>query len=130
MASVSAGEHIPHALDVALGLRVRLRRKELGLSQSDLAHATGITFQQVQKYEKGANRISFSRLVEISEALRCSVRDLIGDIGMSKITAAGSKTMAALMTPGAPALMEAYKHITPQNRQLLVKLARQLANDR
>ncbi len=64
-------DHSPHPLDVALGCRIRLRRRELGLSQAHLARQLGITFQQVQKYERGTNRVSFSRFVEIAQALRC-----------------------------------------------------------
>ncbi|WP_086998719.1 helix-turn-helix domain-containing protein [Rhizobium sullae] len=59
----------PNAIDVYVGGRVRLRRKVLGLSQGSLADALGITFQQIQKYEKGANRIGASRLQRIAEIL-------------------------------------------------------------
>ncbi|TCU20142.1 helix-turn-helix domain-containing protein [Rhizobium sullae] len=59
----------PNAIDVYVGGRVRLRRKVLGLSQGSLAEALGITFQQIQKYEKGANRIGASRLQRIAEIL-------------------------------------------------------------
>ena len=58
-----------HAVDVHVGNRVRIRRMKLGLSQATLAKALGMTFQQVQKYEKGANRISASVLYEISGTL-------------------------------------------------------------
>lgn len=74
----------PHPLDVALGVRIRWRRQELGLSQSDLANRIGITFQQVQKYEHGANRVSFSRLVEIAQAMDCRVTDLVGDLDIPR----------------------------------------------
>jgi transcriptional regulator with XRE-family HTH domain len=50
---------------MALGLRIRQRRKALSVSQTALADAIGLTFQQVQKYERGFNRVSFSRLVDI-----------------------------------------------------------------
>lgn len=56
-------------VDVFVGTRVRARRVELGMSQEKLAHAIGLTFQQVQKYEKGANRIGSSRLMQIANAL-------------------------------------------------------------
>src|SRR5215471_2909735 len=79
----------PHPLDIALGARVRLRRKALKMSQDQLARALGITFQQIQKYEHGANRISFSRLVGICEVLKCSVADLISDI--DKVRMSGAK---------------------------------------
>lgn len=61
-------EH-PHPVDVYVGSRVRLCRTLKGLSQQKLANALGLTFQQVQKYERGANRIGASRLYELSEIL-------------------------------------------------------------
>ncbi|ULJ76346.1 helix-turn-helix domain-containing protein [Rhizobium gallicum] len=63
----------PNAIDVYVGGRLRLRRKVLGLSQGSLAEVLGITFQQVQKYEKGMNRIGASRLQRIAEILRVPV---------------------------------------------------------
>ena len=59
----------PNPVDVHVGARVRLRRTLLGMSQDKLAQALGLTFQQVQKYESGANRVGASRLMQISEAL-------------------------------------------------------------
>jgi transcriptional regulator with XRE-family HTH domain len=63
----------PHPVDVHVGNRVRLQRNILRKSQEDVADMIGLTFQQVQKYEKGSNRISASRLVELSRALECPV---------------------------------------------------------
>jgi transcriptional regulator with XRE-family HTH domain len=126
----NSDEHSPHPLDIALGSRVRLRRKELGFSQDQLARSVGITFQQVQKYEHGTNRISFSRLVEISEALECSVGDLIGNLDKSKSSGSFSKQVAYLTEPGASDLLEAYASIeSPKRRRAILNLARQLAND-
>jgi transcriptional regulator with XRE-family HTH domain len=59
----------PNPIDVHVGSRVRLRRNMLGLSQEKLGEAIGLTFQQVQKYERGANRIGASRLLELSAVL-------------------------------------------------------------
>src|SRR5665213_2163790 len=59
----------PHPVDVHVGSRLRLRRTLLGMSQEKLGHAIGLTFQQVQKYERGANRIGASRLYELSRVL-------------------------------------------------------------
>src|ERR1700753_441801 len=59
----------PHPVDRHVGLRIRMRRKELGVSQEKLAEALGLTFQQVQKYERAANRVSASKLWEIAQAL-------------------------------------------------------------
>ena len=63
----------PHPVDRHVGLRIRIRRKEVGVSQERLAEALGITFQQVQKYERGANRVSASKLWEIARALNTGV---------------------------------------------------------
>src|SRR6188472_1861620 len=59
----------PNPIDVRVGARLRLRRNMLGLSQEKLGEAIGLTFQQVQKYERGANRIGASRLHELSRIL-------------------------------------------------------------
>jgi len=61
----------PNPVDVHVGRRVRLRRIWLGMSQEKLGDALGLTFQQVQKYERGANRIGASRLYDISRVLDC-----------------------------------------------------------
>lgn len=57
----------PNSIDVAVGARIRLARMEAGLSQTDIADALGMSFQQVQKYEKGTNRIAPSRLTPIAK---------------------------------------------------------------
>lgn len=64
--------------DVAVGERIRARRNQLEMSQEDLGQALGVSFQQIQKYEKGVNRISSGRLIQVVNALQCSVTDLIG----------------------------------------------------
>src|ERR1700739_1702431 len=63
----------PNPVDVHVGSRLRLRRTLLGISQEKLGEAIGLTFQQVKKYERGANRIGASRLWDLSRALNCSV---------------------------------------------------------
>ena len=63
----------PNPVDLHVGARIRMRRKLLGVSQEWLADQLGLTFQQVQKYERGANRVSASKLYEIARALQSSV---------------------------------------------------------
>jgi transcriptional regulator with XRE-family HTH domain len=63
----------PNPIDRHVGLRIRMRRKELGISQEKLAESIGLTFQQVQKYERAANRVSASKLWEMARALNTSV---------------------------------------------------------
>jgi transcriptional regulator with XRE-family HTH domain len=67
------------ALDAALGERIRRRRRELGMSQSALGGKLGITFQQVQKYENGTNRVSATMLVKLSGALDLPVTAILHD---------------------------------------------------
>ncbi|PHK95780.1 transcriptional regulator [Pseudoroseomonas rhizosphaerae] len=62
-------EHRPSPIDVHVGTRVRLRRTLLGMSQEKLGEALGLTFQQVQKYERGVNRIGASRLFDLARVL-------------------------------------------------------------
>src|ERR1700760_1136603 len=63
----------PNPVDLHVGARIRMRRKLLGVSQQALAESLGLTFQQVQKYERGANRVSASKLYEIARALHVPV---------------------------------------------------------
>ncbi len=63
-----------HPVDLHVGAQIKLRRGLMGLSQTDLAKGLGITFQQVQKYENGANRVGASRLFEIAQILGVSVQ--------------------------------------------------------
>lgn len=73
MAKPETPEHGPNPVDRHVGLRIRLRRKELGISQERLADSIGLTFQQVQKYERAANRVSASKLWEMSRALSTNI---------------------------------------------------------
>lgn len=69
----------PNPTDVHVGSRIRLRRNMLGMSQEKLGETLGITFQQIQKYEKGTNRVGASRLQAISEVLGVPVSFLFED---------------------------------------------------
>ena len=71
----------PNPLDVALGARIRERRRALRMSQAALGDAIGLTFQQIQKYESGANRVSFSMLVGIARAMDMTPAELIEGLG-------------------------------------------------
>ena len=77
----------PNPVDVHVGSRVRLRRTLLGMSQEKLGEAIGLTFQQVQKYERGANRIGASRLFDLSRVLQVPVsyffEDMSDDVAAS-----------------------------------------------
>jgi transcriptional regulator with XRE-family HTH domain len=70
----------PNPVDRHVGMRIRLRRRELGLSQEKLADAIGLTFQQVQKYERAANRVSASKLWEMARALSTPISYFYGGL--------------------------------------------------
>ena len=70
----------PHHIDVHVGGRVRLRRMMVGMSQERLGEKLGLTFQQIQKYEKGANRIGASRLYDIAQVLGVGVEFFFEDV--------------------------------------------------
>jgi len=73
MAAAQMRDIDAHPVDRHVGLHIRIRRKSVGMSQERLAEALSITFQQIQKYERGANRVSASKLWEIAHALRTNV---------------------------------------------------------
>ncbi|MBO0752747.1 MAG: helix-turn-helix transcriptional regulator [Bradyrhizobiaceae bacterium] len=77
---------MPHPIDVIVGKRIRLRRLQLSLSQTDLGQKLGVAFQQVQKYEKGTNRVSCSRLYEISKILDVPVTFFFNASGEAGVT--------------------------------------------
>ena len=79
----------PNPIDVRVGARLRLRRNMLGLSQEKLGEAIGLTFQQVQKYERGANRIGASRLHELSRVLDVPVSFFFDDTDPVRAPAMG-----------------------------------------
>jgi transcriptional regulator with XRE-family HTH domain len=90
----------PNPVDKYVGSRVRMRRIMLGMSQEKLGEALGLTFQQVQKYEKGTNRVGASRLQQISEVLQVPVSFLF-DGGPSG-TAGGEASAESASPPISP----------------------------
>ncbi|MFN3583296.1 helix-turn-helix domain-containing protein [Phenylobacterium sp.] len=117
----------PDPMDIALGAAVRIRRRTIGMSQEALAEQCGVSFQQIQKYENGANRISFSRLVQIARALRCRVTDLMDVFdGPDKETTQDLDLLTRLRTPGALELLAAYERMPPEARSTLVSLLKTL----
>jgi transcriptional regulator with XRE-family HTH domain len=106
----------PHPVDVHVGRAVRWRRKLRGLSQQALAERIGLTFQQVQKYETGANRISASALHAISGALEVPIAFFFD--GLPETVAAAPETEASLTArmlgaPGGLAMAEAWLDLPP-----------------
>lgn len=112
------------ALDRQIGARIRHVRKMRGLSQTQLGEAIGVTFQQVQKYERGDNRVSASTLVRVAGALDTSVAALVGEDGGR----ADKPMFRHLAMPGAFDLLDAFAKIPdPEVRRAVVRLTKSLA---
>jgi transcriptional regulator with XRE-family HTH domain len=117
----------PHHLDVAIGRRIRDRRRAAGVSQGQLARSIGVTFQQVQKYERGANRVSFSRLMEIVAALGCQLSDLAEGLGSEPSADQVDRARQLISETGATELLQAYAQLSsPSLRQALIQHAQAL----
>jgi transcriptional regulator with XRE-family HTH domain len=118
----------PDTLDIAIGASIRLRRKQAGLSQDMVAERCGISFQQVQKYENGANRVSFSRLVQIAHVLGLRVSDLVGDIDQAAgFGSAETTVLTQLGTAGASELLQDYARLSPALRASVRNLVQEIA---
>jgi transcriptional regulator with XRE-family HTH domain len=105
----------PDAVDVQVGQRIRVLRQEMRMSQTQLAEHLGVTFQQVQKYEKGMNRVGAGRLTKVAGVLGVSVTKLFGQDEDKDVTRSGpngSRSPLGLLTvPGALRLLRAYGQI-------------------
>lgn len=102
-------ERAARAIDKKLGQRVRARRLELGMSQERLAALLGVTFQQVQKYERGVNRIAASRLFEMSIALEMPISEFFAGIkGGEQKSSPRAELSSELSVPGAYELVRLY----------------------
>lgn len=125
----------PNPIDLHVGRRVRLRRKQRGLSQVRLAEALGLTFQQVQKYERGTNRISASKLYGIAFELRVPVGyfyeglDDPGSPDGEDYTEAWSRVFEDLLAePNGRTLAEAFLSIRRESvRRALAEFVRVVA---
>jgi transcriptional regulator with XRE-family HTH domain len=114
----------PDAVDVAIGARIRSRRIYLKMSQTELGNQIGVSFQQVQKYERGANRVSGSKLVAIAAALEVSVGWLAGEEPGS---GGDLDVFAVLAVPGALEMARAFAAIpNARSRATLLALARDM----
>jgi transcriptional regulator with XRE-family HTH domain len=118
-------------LDQRVGERLRSRRLKMGMSQSELGAAAGVTFQQVQKYEKGANRISAGRMIQFAERLGVAPAYFVeGFSGGSKANGETAKTARAIESVAASnvgvAVLQAMAQMKPARRKLMVTLARAL----
>ena len=119
---MSDQNHTPDPIDVEVGRRIRLRRKQLGVTAEALGDAIGTSFQQVTKYEKGANRVSASMLVRIAAKLETTVAALVGEDGHHE--RAPDDLATFMHSPAGLRLAEAAKGLPSHAQAALVNVAR------
>jgi transcriptional regulator with XRE-family HTH domain len=135
--SSSTAKRSPHAIDRHVGNRVRMRRKMQGMSQEKLGEALGLTCQQVQKYEKGTNRIAAGRLQHIASIQQVPISFFFeGAPGLSYVSDESSGYVSDflvsdfLATSEGLALTKAYKEIqNAKLRRSIVDLVKQIAGE-
>ncbi|WP_029061724.1 helix-turn-helix transcriptional regulator [Labrenzia sp. DG1229] len=116
----------PNPIDVHVGARVKLRRMMLSMSQEKLGEALGITFQQIQKYEKGTNRIGASRLMHIATILKVQPAFFFEDAPGTPQEAEESKTpatMQLLTQPFAMDILQALDRCDTAGKRLVLDVA-------
>ena len=112
-------------LEREIGARIRARRRQLGLSQSELADQLGVSFQQVQKYERGANRVAASTLVVTALALGVGIGWLVGEDAPQE---GELELLSALSRPGALEILQAFNAIPDlRGRNALLAIAEEMS---
>jgi transcriptional regulator with XRE-family HTH domain len=114
----------PNPIDVHVGKRLRLRRTLLGMSQERLGELLGLTFQQVQKYERGANRIGSSRLFELGQILDVPVSFFFDDMADAGLMAQRGLRMPGLAEEGSRFQHETEEDDLPLDRRETLELIR------
>ena len=114
----------PDPIDVAVGARIRERRRALGCSTSDLSAALGVSFAQLRKYEQGRNRVTASAMIRLARKLDTTVARLVGERELGPFEGIGR---AELDTPGAVDLLDCYVFADAVVRRLLLDTAKALA---
>src|SRR5215216_3153402 len=124
----------PDPVDVEVGQRIRIQRLQTGLSQTTLADQLGVTFQQVQKYEKGVNRVGAGRLTKIAKVLGVPVSTFFGahDADLERSDRGTASSPLKLLTvPGALRLLRAYGQLDDgKMRRSIVDLVENVAAGR
>lgn len=109
----------PDPVDVFVGQAIKDHRLRAGWNQQTLGKAIGVTFQQIQKYEKGANRISASMLFHMAEVLHFDPGEVFPVLGTRSTRTASP----ALASKGSHQLIDRYERMSPERRRLLLQLA-------
>lgn len=117
-------------IDVEIGQRIRAQRKIKRLSQTELANKLGVTFQQVQKYENGTNRVAGGRLQLIAQALGVSIGFLFGDNGNGRVDKETDANLRMIKRSDTVRLINAFDKLTGKVRASIVDMVENLAGGR
>jgi transcriptional regulator with XRE-family HTH domain len=124
------GTGVPDPVDIHVGARIRTRRLMIGMNQETLARSLGLTFQQVQKYEGGANRVSASRLSQIAEILDVPISHFFSDLEPygTEPSAPEREARERLQRPETIELVRAYYAIAdPRTRHQFLEMVKAAA---
>lgn len=118
----------PDPIDVHVGKLIRARRRAIGMSQYELGPMLGVSFQQVQKYELGKNRVSASKLFAIAQALGVPVGSFFADLEEAGADPSVLSEFGDFLTfNGSTELIKAYRLLSADERRVLVDLAQVMA---
>nr|WP_207999990.1 helix-turn-helix transcriptional regulator [Bartonella saheliensis] len=108
----------PHFNDILIGKRIRLRREMLKISQKELGHRLGVTFQQIQKYEKAINRVGAGRLQEIADILDISIFFFYADISLKE----KNTSYDEIANKEEHTLLKSFRELKPKQQKAILSL--------
>lgn len=125
---------LPHPVDTIVGNNIRARRKQIGMSHEAFAKALGLTVQQVDKYERGVNRVSASKLFEVAGVLDMAISGFYqgatsGESSQNVMDLREGFVRAMSISSGAPLIASFLRIVRPQHRKLVADVAAALAAD-
>lgn len=119
-------DHTPHPVDIHVGRMIRARRKQLRVPQAALGDALGVSFQQIQKYERAANRVSCSALVAIAKRLACAPADLLPPTDVASDSVSIDTCLDLAGAPHGLEVAQAYLAMDPLRQKGLLGVVRAL----
>ena len=130
LVNTKQGPRKPQSIDAHVGNQLKARRMMAGMSQINLGKVAGITFQQVQKYERGANRIAAGHLYLFAQALDCTPNDFFDGLRVNSKGVPTAETEEFLLTNDAIYLFKAFVTLKDHERAAVMHFAKALASAR
>ena len=124
------GRRKPRSIDAHVGNQLKARRIMVGMNQADLGQVVGLTFQQIQKYERGVNRIAAGHLYMFAQALKCTPNDFFDGLRLIGEPVSRAKVEEFLLTNDAIRLFKAFVALKDHERMAVLHFAKSLARGR